>query len=156
MTEEQLKNLLFKMSAMAIHSISEGSTDFTLVQEAIERNSSTHPVIFSTQILNVKNGSDGEKEITFSLSPEFLKTNSSLVNFYSLRELSWIYKLPKYNYGTEEVLMEDDEGQISMRSEEGVVNWLIQGTIELIKVNPLTYELNLETLYHSVMNTNNN
>lgn len=156
MTEEQLKNLLFKMSAMAIHSISDGSTDPISVQESIDRNSYVRPIISSTQIMNVKNNGDSEKEITFKLSPDYLIENYGLVTQSKLDELTWVYKLPKYDYGTEELLMSDDEGQISMRSEEGVVNWLIRGTIELTKVNPLTYELNLETLHQSVMNTNNN
>jgi hypothetical protein len=156
MTEEQLKNLLFKMSVMAVHSLSEGSTDPITVQEAIERNSYTRPIIFSTQTMNVKNISDSEKEITFALSPDFLVENRSLVLQGGLDELTWTYKLPQYDYGDEEVLIEDSDGQISMRSEEGVIEWLIRGTIELVRVNSLTYELDLDTLYHSVINLNNN
>jgi hypothetical protein len=155
MTEEQLKNLLFKMSVMAVHSISDGSEDTISVQEAIERNSHSRPIIFSTQIMSVNNIGDSEKEITFALSPDYLIENHSLVLQGRLDELSWTYKLPQYDYGNEEVLMEDADGQISMRSEEGVVNWLIRGTIELAKVNARTYELDLEAIYHSVIKTNN-
>jgi hypothetical protein len=155
MTEEQLKNLLFKMSVMSVHGISDGSEDTISVQEAIEINSHSRPIIFSTQIMSVNNISDSEKEITFALSPDYLMENRSLVLQGCLDELTWIYKLPQYDYGNEEVLMEDADGQISMSSEEGVVNWLIRGTIELAKVNARTYELDLETIYHSVIKTNN-
>jgi hypothetical protein len=154
MTEEQLKSLLFKMSVMSVHSISDGSTDPISVQEAIEKNSYTRPITFSTQIMNVRNHSDSQKEITFALSPDYLMENQSLVLHGCLDELLWNFKLPAYDYGTEEVLMEDSEGAISMRSEEGVVEWLIRGTIELERVNSLTYELDLKTLYQSVMNIN--
>jgi hypothetical protein len=154
MTEEQLKNLLFKMSVIAVHSISDGSEDPISVQEAIETNSYSRPIIFSTQIMSVNNIGDSEKEITFALSPDYLIENHSLVLQGRLDELSWTYKLPQYDYGNEEVLMEDADGQISMRSEEGVVNWLIRGAIELVKVNARTYELDLEAIYQSVMNTN--
>jgi hypothetical protein len=155
MTEEQLKNLLFKLSVVAVHSLSDGSEDPISVQEAIEKNSYARPIIFSTQIMSVNNIGDSEKEITFALSPDYLIENYSLVIDGRLDELTWTYKLPYYDYGEEEVLMEDAEGQISMTSEEGVVNWLTRGTIELVGVSARTYELNLETLYHSVMNTNN-
>lgn len=153
MTEEQLKNLLFKMSVMAIHSISDGSEDPISVQEAIERNSYARPLIASMQIMNVNNISDSEKEITFALSTDYLIDNQSLVLEGRLDELTWIYKLPQYDYGNEEVLVEDAEGLISMSSEEGVVNWLMRGSIELAKVNARTYKLDLQTVYHSVMNT---
>lgn len=153
MTEEQLKKLLFKMSVMAIHSISDGSEDPISVQEAIERNSHSRPIIFFTQIMSVNNIGDSEKEITFALSPDYLIDNQSLVLEGRLDELTWIYKLPQYDYGNEEVLVEDAEGLISMSSEEGVVNWLIRGSIELVKVNARTYELDLQTVYHSVMDS---
>jgi hypothetical protein len=152
MTEEQLKNLLFKMSVMAIHSISDGSEDPISVQEAIERNSYARPIIASMQVMNVNNISDSEKEITFALSTDYLIDNQSLVLEGRLDELTWIYKLPQYDYGNEEVIAADAEGVISMSSEEGVVNWLIRGSIELVKVNARTYELDLQTVYHSVMN----
>ena len=156
MTEEQLKNLLFKISVMAVHSISEGSTDPISVQEAIEHNSTTRPILFSTQIMNVKNISNSEKEITFAFSPDYLIENQSLVLQGGLNELAWIYKLPAYDYGNEEILMEDKEGTISMRSEEGVVEWLIRGNIEITSINKATYSIELETLYHSVIQTNSN
>ena len=155
MTEEQLKNLLFKLSVIAVHSLSDGSEDPISVQEAIERNSYTRPIIFSTQIMSVNNIGDSEKEITFAFSPDYLIENYSLVIDGRLDELTWTYKLPYYDYGEEEVLMEDAEGQIAMTSEEGVVNWLTRGTIELVGVSARTYELDLQTLYHSVMNTDN-
>ncbi len=156
MTEEQLKNLLFKLSVIAVHSLSDGSEDPISVQEAIERNSYTRPIIFSTQIMSVNNIGDSEKEITFAFSPDYLIENYSLVIDGRLDELTWTNNLPYYDYGEEEVLMEDAEGQIAMTSEEGVVNWLTRGTIELVGVSARTYELDLETLYHSVMNTDNN
>jgi hypothetical protein len=156
MTEEQLKNLLFKMSVMAIHSISDGSEDPISIQEAIERNSYARPIIDSMQIMNVKNIGDSEKEVTFALSTDYLIDNQILVLEGRLDELTWIYKLPQYDYGNEEALVEDADGHISMSSEEGVVNWLIRGTIELTKVNERTYELDLQTVYHSVMHSNSN
>jgi hypothetical protein len=156
MTEEQLKNLLFKLSVIAVHSLSDGSEDPISVQEAIERNSHIRAITFSTQIMNVKNISDSQKEITFALSTDYLIENHSLVLKGQLDELIWTYKLPQYDFGEEEILMKDAEGQISMTSEEGVVNWLTRGTIELVGVSARTYELDLETLYHSVMNTDNN
>lgn len=154
MTEEQLKSLLFKMSVISIHSISDGSNDPISVQEAIERNSYTRPIIFSTQIMSVNNIGDSEKEITFALSPDYLIDNYSLVMEGRLDELTWTYKLPYYDYGEEEILMEDAEGIISMTSEEGIENWLARGTIVLNRVNARTYELDLGALYQSVIKTN--
>jgi hypothetical protein len=151
MTEEQLKNLLFKLSVIAVHSLSDGSEDPISVQEAIERNSYTRPIIFSTQIMSVNNIGDSEKEITFALSPDYLIENYGLVIDGRLDELTWTYKLPYYDYGD----VVDAEGVILMSCEEGVVDWLTRGAIELAKVNTRTYDLDLETLYLSVMNTDN-
>lgn len=154
MTEEQLKNLLFKVSVLALHSMSGSTTDPITVQEAIERNSYARPILGSVQIMSVINISDSEKEITFTLSPDYLLENQMLVFEGCLTDLTWTYKLPQYDYGNEDILMEDAEGQISMRSEEGLVEWLIRGSIDLVKVNEQIYKLDLVTFYQSMMYTN--
>lgn len=154
MTEQQLKNILFKISIIAIHKLSAGTKDPIALQESIERNSYTRPIVFSTQIIHINDISDTEKEITFVLSPDFLTENRSLVLKGGLHELTWMYKTLDYDYGDEEVVMEDAEGIISMQHEEGLANWLTRGTIEIIKINKYTYELDLKTLFHSVMSMN--
>ena len=70
---------------------------------------------------------------------------------YELQQLIWIFKLPQYDCGEEEVVADDEEGQISIRSEEGVVEWLIRGSVEILNVSDLTYKLDFETLYHTVI-----
>ena len=92
-----------------------------------------------------------EKEIRFALSPDYLSTNIDLVMEYELHQLIWIFKLPKYDNGKNEVVVDDEEGQISIRSEEGVVEWLIRGTVDILNVSDLSYKLDLETLYHTVI-----
>ena len=89
--------------------------------------------------------------IRFALSPDYLSKNIDLVIEYELHQLIWIFKLPQYDNGQNEVLVDDEEGQISIRSEEGVVEWLIRGTVEILNVSDLTYRLDLETLYHTVI-----
>ena len=103
------------------------------------------------QIHDIKNISDSEKEIRFAFSPDYLSTNIDLVMEYELHQLIWIFKLPQYDSGKNEVVVDDEEGQISIRSEEGVVEWLIRGTVEILNVSDLSYKLDLETLYHTVI-----
>ena len=151
MDEQQLKNLLVKVSFMAVYQLSNGSEDPIFVQASIEHNSYTRPILTPVQILEIKNISDSEKEIKFALSPDYLSTNIDLVVEYELHKLIWIFKLPEYDNGEEEVVVDDEEGQISIRSEEGVVEWLIRGTVEILNVSDLSYKLDLETLYHTVI-----
>ena len=151
MDEQQLKNVLAKVSFLAVFQMSNGSEDPISVQESIEHNSYTRPVLTPVQILDIKNISDSEKEIKFALSPDYLSTNIDLVMEYELQQLIWIFKLPQYDCGEEEVVADDEEGQISIRSEEGVVEWLIRGSVEILNVSDLTYKLDFETLYHTVI-----
>ena len=149
--EQQLKNLLAKVSFLAVYQLSNGSEDPISVQASIEHNSFTRPILTPVQVLDIENISDSEKEIRFALSPDYLSTNIDLVMEYGLHQLIWIFKLPQYDYGVDEVFVDDEEGQISIRSEEGVVEWLIRGTVEILNVSDLTYKLDLETLYHTVI-----
>ncbi len=151
MDEEQLKNLLVKISVLAVYQMSNGSEDPVAVQESIEHKSYTRPILTPVQVLDIKNIRDSEKEIKFALSPDYLATNIDLVMEYELQQLIWIFKLPQHDYGEEEVVVDDDEGQISIRSEEGVVEWFIRGSVEILNVSDLTYKLDLETLYHTVI-----
>jgi hypothetical protein len=151
MDYQQLTNLLVKVSLLAIYQLSKGSEDPISVQESIEHNSYTRPILNPVQILDIKNISDSEKEIRFAFSPDYLSTNIDLVMEYELHQLIWIFKLPQYDSGKNEVVVDDEEGQISIRSEEGVVEWLIRGTVEILNVSDLSYKLDLETLYHTVI-----
>lgn len=151
MDEQQLKNLLVKVSFLAVFQLSNGSEDPISVQESIEHNAYTRPILTPVQILDIENINDSEKEIKFALSPDYLSTNIDLVIEYELHQLIWIFKLPQYDNGQNEVVVDDEEGQISIRSEEGVVEWLIRGTVEILNVSDLTYKLDLETLYHTVI-----
>ena len=151
MDEQQLKNLLVKVSFLAVFQLSNGSEDPISVQESIEHNSYIRPILTPVQVLDIKNISDSEKVIRFALSPDYLSKNIDLVIEYELHQLIWIFKLPQYDNGQNEVLVDDEEGQISIRSEEGVVEWLIRGTVEILNVSDLSYKLDLETLYHTVI-----
>ena len=151
MNEQQLKNLLAKVSFLAVYQLSNGSEDPISVQDSIEHNSFTRPILTPVQILDIKNISDSGKEIKFALSPDYLSTNIDLVMEYELQQLMWIFKLPQYDNGVDEVVVDDEEGQISIRSEEGVVEWLSRGTIEIHNVSDLSYKLDLEMLYHTVI-----
>jgi len=151
MDYQQLTNLLVKVSLLAIYQLSKGSEDPISVQESIEHNSYTRPILNPVQILEIKNISDSEKEIRFAFSPDYLSTNIDLVMEYELHQLIWFFKLPQYDSGKNEVVVDDEEGQISIRSEEGVVEWLIRGTVEILNVSDLSYKLDLETLYHTVI-----
>lgn len=151
MDEQQLKNLLAKVSFLAVFQLSNGSEDPISVQESIELNSYTRPILTPVQILDIEKISDSEKEIRFALSPDYLSTNIDLVMEYELHQLIWVFKLPQYDIDKNEVVLDDEEGQISIRSEEGVVEWLIRGTVEILNVSDLTYKLDLEKLYHTVI-----
>lgn len=151
MNEQELKNLLAKVSFLAVYQLSNGSEDPISVQASIEHNSYTRPILSPVQILDIKNNSDSGKEIKFALSPDYLSTNIDLVMEYELQQLIWIFKLPQYDNGEDEVVVDDEEGLISIRSEEGVVEWLIRGSVEIHNVSDLSYKLDLETLYHTVI-----
>lgn len=151
MTEAELNNLLVKVSVQAIYQLSDGSRDPITVQEAIERNANCRPILPPIQILEVQSPTTGYKTIKFFLSPDYLMDNRHLNNGYSLDMLTWKFNLPAYDYGEEEVLVDDASGTISMRSEEGIVEWLMRGVVEIVNVNELIYQLELETLYHSLI-----
>ena len=151
MTEAELNNLLVKVSVQAIFQLSDGSSDPITVQEAIERYAHCRPILPPIQILEVQSPPTGYKTIKFFLSPDYLMDNRQLKNRYSLDMLIWAFNLPAYDYGEEEVLVDDASGTISMRSEEGVVEWLMRGVVEIVNVNELIYQLELETLYHSLI-----
>ena len=156
MTEDELKNQLFKLSVQAIYHLSNGSEDVITVQEAIEKNGFFRPIIYCVQILNVVFQSDSEKVITFVISPECLTENIDLVFGYGLNELMWTFSLPKYDIGEPEVLADDATGKIEMTSEEGVVNWLIRGSVEIKKVGYKFYDLSVEDFYRSVFRAQSN
>jgi len=141
MTEAELKNLLFKLSVEAIYSISNGSTDSIGIKEAIEHYAYSRPTINSVQMIKVMNSSNGWKTLKFLLSPYCLINNHSLNIQHGLDELEWYYTLPDYDYGKEE----------ESESEEGVVNWLTRGTIDLSNASPNTYKMTLEKLYDAVL-----
>jgi hypothetical protein len=151
MTEDELKNELFKLSVQAIYHLSDGSEDVITVQEAIEKNSYLHPIINSVQILNVVNQSDSEKILTFVFSPDYLMENAEIVNGYGLNDIMWTYSLPKYDMDEPEVILEDTTGKIEMTSEEGVVNWLTRGLIEIKQVGVKSYNLKIEDLHSSLI-----
>jgi len=151
MTEAELNNLLVKVSVQAIFELSDGNTDPIAVQEIIERNSYFRPVLSPIQILEVQSSPSGYTTIKFLLSPDFLIHNINITINNSLDKLIWTFELPPFSYGEEEVLVDDASGTISMRSEEGVVEWLMRGVVEIVSVSDLTYQLELETLYHSLI-----
>ena len=156
MTEDELKNLLFKLSVQAIYHISEGSEDVITVQEAIEKNGFFRPIVNYVQILNVINHSDSEKDITFVLSPDYLIENVDLVFRYGLNDIMWTFSLPKYDIDEPEVVADDATGKIEMTSEEGVVNWLIRGSVDIKQVGEKSYDLSVEELHKSVFRTESN
>jgi hypothetical protein len=151
MTEDELKNELFKLSVQAIYHLSDGSKDVITVQEAIEKNSYLRPIINFVQIMNVVNQSDSEKIITFVFSPDYLIENAKFVNSYELNDIMWTYSLPKYDIDESEVIVEDITGKIEMTSEEGVVNWLTRGSIEIKQVGLNSYNLRIEELHSSII-----
>ena len=153
MTEEELKNQLFKLSAQAIYHLSDGSTDPISIQEAIERNSYFRPILHCVQILSIKNIGDSEKEITFVLSPDYLMENRGLVIKGILNELMWTFKLNSYDYGIEERIVDDDDGSIDIRSEEGVENWIARGEIKILQCNKHTYQISLIDFFNSIVLT---
>ena len=61
MDEQQLKNLLVKVSFLAVFQLSNGSEDPISVQESIEHNSYIRPILTPVQVLDIKNISDSEK-----------------------------------------------------------------------------------------------
>jgi hypothetical protein len=151
MTEAELNNLLVKVSVQAIFDLSDGNTDPIAVQEIIERNSYFRPVLSPIQIFEVQSSPSGYTKIKFLLSPDFLIYNINITINNSLDKLIWTFELPPCSYGEEDVLVDDASGTISMRSEEGVVEWLMRGVVEIVSVSDLTYQLELETLYHSLI-----
>jgi hypothetical protein len=153
MTEEELKNQLFKLSAQAIYHLSDGSTDPISIQEAIEHNSYFRPILYCVQILSIKNIGDSEKEITFVLSPDYLMENRGLVIKGLLNEIMWTFKLNNYDYGIEETIVDDAEGRIDIRSEEGVENWIARGEIKILQCNKQTYQISLVDFFNSIVRT---
>ena len=153
MTEEELKNQLFKLSAQAIYHLSDGSTDPISIQEAIEHNTFFRPILYCVQILEIKNLGDSEKEITFVLSPDYLMENSQLVFKGILNELMWTFKLNSYDYGIEERIVDDADGSIDIRSEEGVENWIARGEIKILQCNKDTYQISTADFFTSSVRT---
>ena len=153
MTEDELKNQLFKLSAQAIYHLSDGSKDPISIQEAIEHNTFFRPILYCVQILSIKNISDSEKEITFVLSPDYLIENSELVFKGFFNELMWTFKLDAYDYGIEETIVDDAEGRIDIRSEEGVENWIARGEIQILQCNKDTYQISTADFFNSIVRT---
>jgi len=147
MTEDQLTNLLFKISVEAICRLCDGDTDPISVQESIEVNTYSRPIVSCVQIFKINNISDSEKEITFILSTDFLIANSSINTEGTLSELMWIFKLPTYDSGT----IDDESGNVELTSEEGVVEWLTRGSVGIVKVNNSIYKLSTSDLIDSLI-----
>jgi hypothetical protein len=156
MTEDELKNLLIKLSVQSIYHLSNGSEDVITVQEAIEKNGFLRPIVNYVQIMNVINHSDSEKDITFVLSPDYLFENVDLVFGYGLNDIMWTFSLPKYDIDEPNLLADDATGKIEMISEEGVVNWLIRGSVEIKQVGEKIYDLSIEEFHNSVFRTESN
>jgi hypothetical protein len=114
MTEAELKSELFKLSVEAIYRLTEGSQDPITIQEALERNSNTGSILHCVEILNVISYSNSKKDVEFILSKNFINDNIKLTSDYQLDKLIWSFKLPEYDIGELETLIEDDSGSIEM------------------------------------------
>jgi hypothetical protein len=156
MTEAELKKTLFKLSVEAIYYLSRGSYSALTIQEYVEKNSNSRPVLSCAQIMKVNNISDSEKEIHFVLSPDYLSFNRSLVLQADLDELKWSFKLPSYiNEITEDLLPYLREGA-KVQAEEGVIEWLISSEVDLIEIGHRTYDLDFEIFHNSIVETDKN
>ena len=153
MTDEELRRQLFNLSAKAIYHLSNGITDPISIQEVIEKNTFFRPILHCVQIMNVKNISNSEKEITLVMSPDYLMENIDLVYKGLLNELMWIILLPQYDYGVDEVIADDEEGKIEIRSEEGLINWIARAQIKILQCNQETYKISAEEFNNSIVGT---
>ena len=134
MNESELKSELFKLSVEAIYSLTDGSQDPIKIQEAIVRNSNIGTVLCCVEILEVISHSNSKKDVSFILSQNFVNDNLELTRDYELDKLLWSFKLPEYDIGEVETLIDDETGTIEMCSEEGVIEWLSRSSIELDRV----------------------
>ena len=151
MTESGLVNLLVKVSVKAIFELSKGSLDPITVQESIEESSYRRPILSNVQILESRHTELGEKQIKFFLSPDYLSNNIDLAMPFMLDELIWKFTLPPYDYGEVEEIADDESGTVTMQSEEGLVEWLTRGFVEIVSISQITYEMSLEDFYHSLI-----
>ena len=151
MTEAELKSELYKLSVEAIYRLTKGSQDPITIQEALERNSNTGSILYCVEILKVINYSNSKKDVKFILSKNFVNDNLKLTLDYQLDKLLWSFKLPEYDIGELETLIEDDSGSIEMCSEEGVVEWLSRSSIELDRVNKSTFNLTIKDFQTAVI-----
>ncbi len=151
MTEEELKNLLFKVSVQAIHQMSGGSGDPITVQESIERIGRFRPILGSVQILSVTHHSNSRKDLDFLLSPAYLIQNSDLVLRYGLDQVMWIFRLPEYDDCDSASEMDLVSKEVETRSDEGVVDWLSRGSVEIKQAGRSTYDVTAAELLQSVL-----
>lgn len=151
MTVDELRNLLFKLSIQAIHGLSYGSEDVLAVQQAIKTNGILRPIVNSVQVIKLTSLDDGEINITFVLSPDYMIEQDDFVVAFNLNEIMWEFTLPRYHIDESEVVAEDTSGQIKVSSEEGIVNWLIRGTVDIKQVGLRTYDLSIEEFYSSII-----
>jgi len=151
MTEDELKSELFKLSVEAIYRLTDGSQDPITIQEDLERNSNTGTVLYCVEILKVISHSNSKKDVSFILSQNFVNDNLELTRDYDLDKLVWSFKLPEYDIGEVETLMDDESGTIEMCSEEGVIEWLSRSSIELDRVKKSTYDLTIKEFQNAVI-----
>ena len=151
MTEDELKNFLFRLSVEAIYRLSDGSNDPITIQESLERNSDTNLILYCVEITDVFNHTNSEKDVKFNLSQNYKDENPHLTKVYGLDKLIWMFKLPQYDSGPIETLMESDEDKLEFSSEEGVVEWLTRSTVELINFDKKIFNLSLKDFHNSVV-----
>ena len=151
MTEDELKNFLFRLSVESIYRLSDGSNDPIAIQESLERNSDTNIILYCVEITDVFNRTNSEKDVKFNLSQNYKDENPHLTKAYGLDKLIWMFKLPQYDSGPIEMLMESDEDKLEFSSEEGVVEWLTRSTVELINFDKKIFNLSLKDFHNSVV-----
>lgn len=138
MTNNELENLLQKVSVDFLYRLSHGSRNANDIQDYIMLDAKKRPLIGFAQILELINTDETHHKVKFGLSPNFLFGSHDISLSGGLDRLTWLFIIPKLPIDEKVSIYEDDV--------EGAISWLALGKIEICETNPLTYKLAISDL----------
>lgn len=150
MTDNELLNLLTKISVIGIYKLTGGATKIADIDKNIEKHSYYRPVLGVVQINRISILGGYSYKLDFNLSNDYLVGNSELTKDYNLQLLEWTFELPPIDRRVEHI-SEDHTGTLKIESTENVVEWLIRGKVSIKTSDSLISKLDLTKFYMTVM-----
>ena len=150
MTDNELINLLTKLSVISIYKLTGGATKIADIDKNIEQHSYYRPVLGVIQINRISILGNYSYKLDFNLSNEYLVEQAEITKQYKLQLLEWTFDLPPIDRRIEHI-SEDYTGTLKIESTENVVDWLIRGRVTIKASHPIISELDLTKFFMTVM-----